>query len=260
VASRSFRRTDGRSLSLTRVIFVLLGIGCAAALGQNQAPSPATPPTVDEIVRRMVEHNRVRESRLRYYTSRRQYHVEYRGFPSSMDASMEVEMDYDAPSKNFRVLSESGSHALINHVLKKLLKSEQEAATNQRDNTLSPANYNFAFLETTIDSGRELFVLRVEPKVERKFLYRGKIWVDAEDFAVVKIEATPAQNPSFWIRDTQIEHRYSKSGDFWLPKQNTSVTRVRMGGTATLTINYESYAFPRAANQILPSTDHALIQ
>ena len=260
MAPRSSRHAGRLRSSLTRMTFVLIGIGWTAALGQGKIPAPAPTATTDEIVQKMVEHNRDRENRLRYYTSRRRYHLEYHGFPSSVGATMEVQMDYDAPSKNFRVLSESGSRALVNHVLKKLLKSEQEAASNQRDNTLTPANYNFALLEATIDSGRRLFVLRVEPKEARKFLYRGKIWVDAEDFAVVRIEATPAQNPSFWIRDTQIQHLYSKNGDFWLPRQNTSVTKVRMGGTATLTIDYESYEFQRAANQSPASPDQALMQ
>ena len=259
MALGSSKVADSGSVSLTWMTFVLIGVSWVAALGQSKVPA-APAATADEIVHEMVDHNRDRESHLRYYTSHRRYHLEYRGFPSSAEATMEVEMAYDAPSKNFRVLSESGSHALINHVLKKLLKSEQEAATNQHDNTLTPQNYNFALLETTNDGARRLFVLRVEPKTDRKFLYRGKIWVDAEDFAVVKIEAAPAQNPSLWIRDTKIQHLYAKNGDFWLPKKNTSVTRVRMGGTATLTIDYESYEFSRAGFRASSSPDQALIQ
>ena len=45
---------------------------------------------------------------------------------------------------------------------------------------------------------RPLYVMRVEPLRETKFLYRGTIWIDSQDFAVTRIEAEPAKNPSFW--------------------------------------------------------------
>jgi hypothetical protein len=32
-----------------------------------------------------------------------------------------------------------------------------------------------------------------------------------------------------------------KIGDFWLPAHNKSVTQVRLGGAATLTIDYTDY-------------------
>lgn len=58
-----------------------------------------------------------------------------------------------------------------------------------------------------------------ESKVPTKFLYRGRVWVNAKDFAVCRIEAEPAKNPSIWIKRTDIRHAYLKVGDFWLPKE-----------------------------------------
>jgi hypothetical protein len=65
--------------------------------------------------------------------------------------------------------------------------------------------------------------------------------VNAKDFAVCRIEAEPAQNPSFWIRQTEIHHAYLKIGDFWFPAENRSVSTLRLGGRATLTIEYGDY-------------------
>lgn len=168
-----------------------------------------------------------------------------------MEATLEAEITYDAPAKTYRVLSESGSRTLIKHVLLRLLASEQQAASDPRENALTPENYRFTLLGATIESGRKLFILQVDPKSPRKFLYRGKIWVDGDDYAVVRIEAQPSENPSFWIRDTQIQHIYEKQGHYWLPKHNVSVTKVRMGGTATLTIDYENYNYVRAVDSAL---------
>jgi hypothetical protein len=94
--------------------------------------------------------------------------------------------------------------------------------------------------------GRPCYVLQVIPKRNQKLLYRGIIWVDASDFAVARIAAEPAKNPSFWISSTEIEHQYGKYGEFWLPAMNRSVTRVRLGGRAVLTINYGLYENIRA--------------
>jgi hypothetical protein len=86
-----------------------------------------------------------------------------------------------------------------------------------------------------------MYVLIVEPKTKDRFLYRGRIWVDAEDFAVVRLEAEPAKNPSFWTKSNEVEQVYMKVNDFWLPSRNHSVTTIRLGGRAELTIQYNNY-------------------
>ena len=86
------------------------------------------------------------------------------------------------------------------------------------------------------------YILQVEPRTKDKFLYRGRIWVDATDFAVVRLEARPAKNPSFWTRNTDIVQVYTKVSDFWLPAPNRSVSTIRIGGLAELSIEYKDYA------------------
>jgi hypothetical protein len=44
-----------------------------------------------------------------------------------------------------------------------------------------------------------------------------------------------------WITKTEIHHRYHKFQDFWLPVENQSVSNLRLGGRATLTITYQNY-------------------
>ena len=118
-----------------------------------------------------------------------------------MAADMDVDVtDHGSASRTFQVTSESGSHVLVDHVLKKLLDNEQDAAHNKEQTGLTPLNYKFTLVGNTNEDGRQLFILQVDPLVSRKLLYRGRIWVDAKDYAVVRIEAQPAENPSFWIR------------------------------------------------------------
>ena len=219
--------------------------------GQTAHPSipvPAPSLTSGQIVERMVERNAERSERLRGYTDERHYTVTYRGIPRNITAAMVVEATYEAPStKKFQILSSTGPKLLINRVLKRLLESEADAAKHPERTALTSANYTFTLLGTEEVAGRRCYIFHVDPKREDTFLYRGKVYVDSEDFAVTQIEVEPAKNPSFWIRKTQIDHVYKKIGQFWLPERNRSESKLRIGGTAVLTIDYGEYHVQPAA-------------
>jgi ribonuclease HI len=121
--------------------------------------------------------------------------------------------------------------------------AEKEAATdeNRQRTAVSAKNYDFALagFESSSEAGQ--YVLNVIPKTENKYLYRGKIWVDAKDFAITRIEAEPAKNPSFWIKKTEIKHKYQKVNNFWLPAENKTESWIRLGGSALLVIEYNNY-------------------
>lgn len=232
------------------VIFVLLMAALPAFAQTALPPPPATATltsaqaalTSTQIIDEMARHNQARAEGLKHYQSVRHYAVEYKGYAAKIDATLVVEADYDAVSgKTFRIVSKSGSNLLVDKVLKRLLDSEKDAEQDKGSNALTPANYKFRLTGIENLANRPAYVLDVEPRVESKYLYRGKIWVDAADFAVARIEAEPAKNPSFWISSTAINHRYSKTDGFWLPAQNRSETKVRVGGTAVLTIDYGTY-------------------
>jgi len=231
------------------VAMVVLLVVAPAAFAADPAPvataSALTPGmTADEIVARLDRNSEQRAAALRAYEGRRSYRLIYHGFPSNREAGIDVTAHYQAPeSKSFDVVSESGSKMLQSRVLLKLLESEREAACaeNQRQTALTTDNYTFTLLGSRPSPYGGCYRLGVEPRRENKFLYRGEICVNAVDFAVETIDAEPARNPSFWIKKTRIEHRYQKIGLFWLPASNRSVTSVRLGGTATLSIVYSGY-------------------
>jgi hypothetical protein len=208
----------------------------------------------------MLAANAQRAEALRGYHGRRSYSIDYHGFPGTRVAQMEVEATYVSPDKkDFKIISESGSKLLLGRVVQKLLDSEKEALKGETrlQTELSPRNYEFALTETEHTPEGDFYVLAVTPRAKSKFLYRGKIWVEARDFAVARIEGEPAKNPSFWISHTQIQHRYTKVGDFWLPAHNQSITQVRLGGRAVLTIDYTDYELTPSPKSPIPSTTSA---
>jgi hypothetical protein len=225
---------------------VLIGIGLRpVALAQTSN----VPLKTEQVVTNMVQKNFERAQALMSYEGTRIYRLEYHGFPGSRDAEMIVDVKYRSPAmKEFTVRSESGSKLLIEKVFKKLLQSEQEALTgeNQKRTALNPENYLFTMIGYENTSDGPVYILSVEPRAKNKFVYRGRIWVDATDFAVRRIEGEPAKNPSFWTKDTKIEQIYTKVSDFWLPAFNRSASTIRLGGRANFSIEYKNYQITAA--------------
>jgi outer membrane lipoprotein-sorting protein len=207
-------------------------------------------PSAEQIAQKLQERNAERAAALDQFNATRVYRMQYRGITGDRDAEMVVSMTYRTPdAKEFIVVSQSGSKFVIEHVFKKLLEGEQEAANeeNRRNSALTTENYEFtlAGYETTSEGAE--YVLNLLPKTRNKFLYRGRIWVDAKDFAVVRIEGEPAKNPSWWIKKTEVKHRYVKVNEFWLPAENHTESLIRLGGRAILSIEYKDYKITKAS-------------
>jgi hypothetical protein len=238
------------ALTKTSFSILLLGLlsgGETPAQPQDGMSSLHPPLSVSEVVGNLEERNRERARALHRFEGTRVYNMHYRGFPHNYDAEMVVGVKYQSPaSKEFTVLSQSGSKFVIDHVFKKMLESEKEAGQEQSRTALNEQNYEFSMVgyETGPEGAR--YVLAVSPKTKNKFLYRGKVWIDAVDFAVVKIEAEPSQSPSFWIKKTEIRHAYTNVDGFWLPAENHSQSFIRIGGHADLSIEYKDYKITAA--------------
>jgi hypothetical protein len=227
-----------------RVLFLTVVFAISTRVTWPQIANPAVPAalTTAQIVDEMQRHNLVRAEALQSLNSVRHYQAEYRGFSKEIVAGMEVEYTYNAKSgKTFRIVTMSGSKVICDKVLKRAVDSEMEASHDTRATALTPANYKFHLAGIDSVGGRPAYVLDVDPLVANKFLYLGKIWVDAADFALVMIDVEPAKNPSFWISRTRIRQTFAKTGDFWLPEMNRSESKVRIGGTAAFTIDYGTY-------------------
>jgi len=232
-----------RALPLTACFLLMSGV----ARPENPNTAIPTNMTAPQIVDHMLRHNREQADGLKHYQGVRHYQVQYKGFSANLVGKLDVSVTFDAASgKSFRIVSQSGSKVLCDKVLKKAVDSELEASHDQAATALTPDNYKFKLVGTESLEGRPTYILDVEPVRDSKFLYRGKIWVDAVDFAVVKVKAEPAKNPSFWISRPQITYTSAKTGGFWLPEFNRSETKIRVGGTAVFTIDYGTYQIESA--------------
>ena len=161
---------------------------CIPAVAQQATVS--APLSADEVLRRVVQKNEQRSNALESYSSIRSYHLECHCL-SHKKADMVVRAEYEAPNKKvFTIVSESGSGTVRSRVFKKLLEAEQESMReeNQQRSAITPLNYTFQFTDYQKVGGNEFYVLEALPLTKNKFLFRGRIWVDAKDFAIAQVE------------------------------------------------------------------------
>jgi hypothetical protein len=246
--------TIHKAIAVSLLAMLATGSGLMAEESATLTAKSA-PLSLEQVINNLVRRNQERAQALVRAEATRVYHLTYHGFPGDHEAEMTVEAKFQSPTtKDFKIISQSGSKLIIDHVFKKLLESEQEAAQPEMSARmqLNRENYDFQLLGYEPSESGGQYVLQVSPKAKSKYVYRGKIWVDATDFAVVRIEAEPAQNPSFWTKKSEIHHEYEKVQDFWLPARNQSVSSIRLGGIATLTIEYKDYQVTRVSSGAEP--------
>ena len=120
---------------LALIAFVALITTSELSALDSETPAAATagvPLATDQVVDNLVRRNQERAQALRHSEATRVYRVVYKGLPSDRVAEMTVQATYDRPSsKEFTIISQSGSKLIAKHVFKKLLESEKEAAAGR---------------------------------------------------------------------------------------------------------------------------------
>jgi hypothetical protein len=177
------------------------------------------------------------------YTGHRQYDFENHRFNKHARMVVSVTCDRDG-TKHLQVVSEEGWKSANTRVLRKMLESESETSRPlfRAEARITSANYTFQMIEISRLEGRPTYVINAVPKRHDKYLFRGRIWIDAEDYALRRVEGKPAKSPSFWIRSVHFTQEYHKNGAFWFPVATTSITEARIFGATTVDIRYFDYA------------------
>ena len=213
-------------------------------------------PSADDVVARMLEVDASRQSQLTGYTAARRYVAVNRQRRAEM--LVHVSCDGDG-AKQFTVVAEEGSEAIRKYVFHRLLAEEAESSRrgNRDSSRLTPNNYEFHMLAQEILGNHPTYVLKVVPKTANKYLIDGKVWVDATDYSIIRIEGKPARNPSFWVRSVHFEHTYQKVGKFWFAQSTRTDSKLRIFGDSILTIDTSDYLLKAPATNATESHQQA---
>ena len=221
-----------RSLALRGALVWLTLIPAMSAAGINE----------QQIFAELQARNSLRSDALQEYTANRTYQVA--DLKGKVHAQEKGRMEFRAPDqKTFTVTSEEGSSLIRRLALSPLIASEIKAASgkDRHDSAISPANYTLELIGEEDVGAYHCYVLHAAPKRPDKYLFAGKVWIDAKDYAVVRIEGHPAANLSFWIKRADFVREYQKVDGFWLPQKDTTVVQVRLYGKKVLTIDHRDY-------------------
>lgn len=215
---------------------------CLGALAFLAPSTDAQELTAEEIISRLQEANRKRDELLAGWQVTRRYHL--KNELSKSETKSEVEARFEAPAQlTFTTRSQEGSGTLAKQVFGRMMDGEKESVQpeGRKRSALTPENYHFRLLGREVLNGRPAYKLAITPKREDTFLIEGHIWVDAEDFAVVRGEGHAVKRPSFWTRSIQLERTFKKVGPFWLPHRTESTNEVLLFGTTWVTIENGDY-------------------
>jgi hypothetical protein len=96
--------------------------------------------------------------------------------------------------------------------LNPLIKSEIETAAGKEhhDSAISAGQLFLKPVGRTTGGSVSLLRSEVRPKRKDKYLFEGKLWIDVEDYSVVRIEGHPAKKLSFWIEGADFVRQYQK--------------------------------------------------
>src|ERR1700733_8989393 len=153
----TFKREDQRHLSapgwicydrttmpeirmIVRSFLSVILIFCASLASQA-----ATPPTIEEIVQRMMAHNEQQDRALLGYSTQRRFFAANLRF--KVDSTMIVHTEFRKPdSMDSKIVSQEGLGLIKSQVFDEILKAEGE--THKKQDKLqvdiTPRNYDFA--------------------------------------------------------------------------------------------------------------------
>jgi hypothetical protein len=250
-----FRRIEGLA-----VVAFILGVASARSFAASQdvveqiAPemtvsSDRAPDglTGDDVIAQMIQRNLLRNQQLQQYSAVRTYEI--RNPEGKVAAQAVVRVEYQAPDKKtFSKSSEKGSSIVRHLVFDRLIQSESETSSGREhhNSAITTTNYTFTLAGEEEVGPYHCFVLGAMPKRKDKYLFEGKMWIDAEDFAVVKIAGHPAKKPSFWINRADFVRQYQRIDGFWFPLRDETFVDVKIYGRRVFTVDHQQYVIDPA--------------
>ena len=209
----------------------------------------------DQLFAELAARNEMRKAALLDYTVQRTYQVV--DLNGKVHAEETGQMQFRAPDqKTFAATSATGSGLIRRMALNPLISSEIEAAAGKthHDSAITPANYSLELLGEQQVGAYHCFVAKAIPKRKEKYLFEGTLWIDADDYAIVRIEGHPAKKLSFWIERAEFVRQYQKINGFWFPEKDQTQVQVRLYGKKVLTIEHQNYVVNASLNHPTQNT------
>jgi hypothetical protein len=178
----------------------------------------------------------LQETPLTQYRAFRRMHAKNERF--NQEGWIEAWTELDGGAFKYEISSERGSEYIRNKILRTLLTREQELVNNGEAGRAEISHDNYSFQEGTADSEGFRYVL-LKPKRKDVLLVNGRMVLNPEGTALLRVEGTLAKNPSFWTSTVNIVREFATVDGVRVPVTTATVAKLKFAGEAQLDVRYE---------------------
>ncbi|MGA8743258.1 MAG: hypothetical protein WB561_18870 [Terracidiphilus sp.] len=203
-------------------------------------------PDISTIIRGVDASVRNRIDRLASYTVTEHYAV-FRGKDEVHPAAeMLVKTTYRKQTgKSYEIVSESGSSIWRNEVLGTLLDNEKRMSQpgNVETALINSSNYEMKLDGNAREhlNGRDCLVLDITPRRTSQYLFNGKLWVDAQDFAIVQLKGTASKSAFFLASAAEVTRQYDEMSELPMATHAEAVSGSALLGQTVVKVDYSNY-------------------
>lgn len=229
----------------TRVFLILPILASNLAFAQQTAD-------IDTVIRGIDASVKNRIDRLAGYTVTEHYAV-FRGKDEIHPAAeMLVKTTYRKQTgKTYDIVSQSGSSIWRNEVLGTLLDNEKRMSQpgNVETALINSSNYEMKLDGNARErlNGRDCLVLDITPRRSSQYLFNGKLWVDAQDFAIVQLKGTASKSAFFLVSAAEVTRQYDEIRELPMATHAEAVSGSALLGQTVVKIDYSNYQLDLAA-------------
>ena len=232
-------KLTSKHLKATVLAFAFFGCFCLQSLSPPQPDSSAVIKGIDASVKARIDN-------IAAYTVTEHYAVFRSHDESHPAAEMIVKTIYRKGSgKSYTILSQSGSALLRSEVLGTLLENEERMSQpgNVETALIDSANYEMKVASDPHRelSGRDCLVVLLFPRRTSPYLFKGTLWVDAKNYAIVQLEGTASKSPFFLASAAQVLRRYDDVSGFPMATHAKAVSNSALLGQTVVKIDYTDY-------------------
>jgi hypothetical protein len=157
---------------------------------------------------------------------------------SGRSAWLDVRAHFTVPSGLvYEVAAEGGSGYIRSRVLKSLLDEEQQLIARGGSAGVAISEANYQFTPEGVN-GEGLAVVALKARRKDRSLMSGRIFLNAANGELVRLEGRLAKNPSFWLTRVDVVRTYRSIGGALMPVSLVTKGRLRLLGSSELRMIY----------------------
>ena len=183
-----------------------------------------------------------RDEQLLSYTVTEHYTLKNTRFGTAADLVADVTYTKGA-GKVYKVVSRSGSAMMQSKVFDRVLAEETQMSRGEKRRAalITSANYLMKPGGEQEWNGRRALLLDITPRRKGPNLLKGRLWVDAVNYNVIRIEGAPVVSPSFFAGSTTIFREYADIGNFAFAQTSVATSGSLLLGKTEMNIEYTGY-------------------